>query len=72
MITKVEQYKSTCNLFDFLDNLGIKVSSDTWNVLVEDYGEFEPCHHCGEISEECYCNEDAPYYAEYDDEASFD
>jgi hypothetical protein len=73
-ITKVEQYNSLCDLFEFVDSLGIKVSSNTWNILSEDHGNWEPCSNCGEPLVDCNgeCDDGPNYHAEYDDEASFE
>lgn len=75
MIDSVKKFKTVCTLFDFLDSLGVSVSQNTHNILIQDYGNYEPCQWCGEAAEDCNgeCNDDGPnYYADYDDEASFE
>ena len=67
-----EQYKSTCKLFDFLDSIGIKVSSNTWNILTEDHGDLDTCSYCDNFKYECSCDDAPHYHAEYDDEASYE
>lgn len=69
-ILTIEQYESAKGLLNLLSKIIKPTSLKKFQrfILVE-----EPCRNCSNLPEDCYCLDDAPnYYAEYDDEASFE
>lgn len=74
-ITTFEQYESSKSFLRFLNKVGI--SSGALNELnvyiIEVEGpEWELCECCDQAKAYCRCDDGPAYYAEYDDEASFD
>lgn len=68
---KLEQYESAKALFGLLDSLSV-TEGEQEEYIYEAGGDWEPCENCGEVINECRCNDDGPRYDAYNDEAAFD
>ena len=74
-IMTLEQYESAVLLLNLLENIGISKAEKAHSAFVRYHGnDWTPCDHCGIPMSECACDADVHgrYYAEYDDEASFE
>lgn len=73
IILTIEQYESTVKLLNLLENFGIKSAERSHSSFVKEEGpEWVPCEYCAELQSECRCDDAPNYYAEYDDEASYE
>ena len=56
MITSLDQYAATRNLFQFLHCLGIQISYYRWEHFVSTYDEFRPTDCCNKSIQDCDCD----------------